>query len=151
MKINLKINNCNRSLDVEPGDMLADVLRKNGYISVRKSCDTGSCGTCTILIDGEPIASCSYLAVRAEGHNITTIEGAGEEAEKIAKYLNAEGATQCGYCSPGLVLNIIAMKNHLDNPTDDDIKHYLAGNLCRCTGYFGHLRAIKKYLQEVAR
>ena len=85
MKINVKINNCNRTLDVEPGDMLVDVLRKNGYLSVKRACDTGSCGTCTILIDGEPIASCSYLAVRAEGHSITTIEGAREEAEKIVK------------------------------------------------------------------
>ncbi|KYH28917.1 MULTISPECIES: (2Fe-2S)-binding protein [Clostridium] len=151
MKINVKINNCNRTLDVEPGDMLVDVLRKNGYLSVKRACDTGSCGTCTILIDGEPIASCSYLAVRAEGHSITTIEGAREEAEKIAEYLNDEGVTQCGYCSPGLVLNIIAMKNHLKNLTEDEIKHYLAGNLCRCTGYLGQLRAIKKYLQEVER
>jgi carbon-monoxide dehydrogenase small subunit len=151
VKLNVKINNYNRSLDIEPGDMLVDVLRKNGFISVKRSCDTGSCGTCTILIDGEPIASCSHLAVRAEGHSITTIEGAYEEAEKIAEYLNAEGVTQCGYCSPGLVLNIIAMKNYLNNPIEDEIKHYLAGNLCRCTGYFGQLRAIKKYLQEVAR
>ncbi|QGU94741.1 2Fe-2S iron-sulfur cluster binding domain-containing protein [Clostridium bovifaecis] len=149
MKLDLKINNYDRSFDIEPGDTLADVLRKNGFTSVRKGCDTGSCGTCTILIDGEPIASCSYLAVRAEGHSITTIEGVQEEATKIAEFLNGEGATQCGYCSPGLVLNVIAMKEHLENPSEEEIKHYLVGNLCRCTGYFGQLRAIKKYLQEV--
>lgn len=150
MDLKLKVNNVERVLKVDPGEMLGDVLRKNGFTSVRKACGTGSCGVCTVLIDDNPIASCAYLALKAEGHNITTIEGVSKEAEIIGKFLNDEGAAQCGYCSPGFILTVIAMKKVLKNPTEDEIKHYLVGNLCRCTGYLGHLRAVKKYLQGVA-
>lgn len=145
MKIDVKINGLNRLLDIEPGEMLADVLIRYKY-TVRKGCDTGSCGLCTVLLDDKPITTCSYLAVRAEGHSITTIDGVQDKAKEIGKFLTAEGVEQCGYCSPGFVMNVIGMEKELKNPTEEEIQHYLVGNLCRCSGYVGQLRAIKKYL-----
>jgi aerobic carbon-monoxide dehydrogenase small subunit len=146
MIINLIINGINRELQVESEDYLLETLRSNGYLSVKRGCDTGSCGACTILLDGKPIPACAWLSIRANGHEITTIEGVQKEAEEIGKFLASEGVEQCGYCSPSFVLTILAMKKELKNPTIDDIRHYLVGNLCRCSGYVGHTRAIKKYL-----
>lgn len=146
MKVKLRINNVERLVEIEPGEMLCDTLRKSGCLSVKKSCDTGACGVCTVLLDGKPIPSCSYLAVKADGHTITTVEGVKEEAERLGKIMNEGGAVQCGFCTPGFVLTVISMKDNLKNPTEDDIKHYLVGNLCRCSGYQAQMRAVKKYL-----
>ena len=92
--------------------------------------------------------SCSVLAARADGHEITTLEGLQKESEEFADFLAKEGADQCGFCSPGLIMNVVAMKKELDHPTDDEIRHYLEGNLCRCTGYMGQMRAIRQYVDE---
>nr|MDA3846421.1 2Fe-2S iron-sulfur cluster-binding protein [Vallitaleaceae bacterium] len=110
-------------------------------------CDSSSCGVCTVLLDGKPIASCSYLTVKADGHSVTTVEGIAEEASLLADYFGHEGADQCGFCNPGLALTVYAMKNELVNPTDDDIRDYMVGNLCRCTGYIAQHEAIKKYME----
>jgi len=147
VKIGVTINGCQRNIDIEADEMLLDMLRKIGLLSVKRGCDTGSCGICTVLLDDLPIPSCVCYAAKAEGHNIITIEGAQKEAIDIAEFLVAEGVDQCGYCSPGFVLAILGMMKELKDPTEDDIKHYLVGNLCRCSGYVGHLRAIKKYLE----
>lgn len=146
MKININVNKAVKEVEINGGDTLYDVLRGLGFTSVRKSCGTSSCGVCTVLMDGSPVASCSYLAAKADGHSITTIEGAQEEAERIGAFMNQEGSVQCGYCTPGFILTVMAMKNELQNPDDESIKAYLVGNLCRCTGYEGQHRAIKKYL-----
>lgn len=140
------INGQKRELDFSADEFLVQTLRKAGYLSVKAGCETGTCGLCTVLLDGKPILSCSFLTARAEGHNITTIEGIQEKAKKVGEFLVAEGVDQCGYCSPGFIMTIIGMENELTNPTEEDISHYLMGNLCRCTGYVGQLRAIKKYL-----
>ncbi|MDH7483091.1 MAG: (2Fe-2S)-binding protein [Spirochaetales bacterium] len=147
MIVTITINGKKESLQIEPGDMLVDALRKAGHVEVKKGCDTGNCGVCTVLLDGKPIRSCSFLAVRAEGHEITTIQGVAEEARRFADFLNREGADQCGFCAPGFALTVIAMKRELKNPTDAEIRHYLAGNLCRCTGYESQHRAIRNYLE----
>lgn len=147
MKAVININGRDRELSFEPHENLLEVLRRYGYSSIRKGCDTTSCSVCTILIDDKPIHSCSYLAARAEGHKITTVEGVEEEAEKIANLLIDEGVDQCGYCSPGFVMTLMGLKNELKNPTDEEILDYFMGNLCRCTGYVGQLTAIKKYLE----
>jgi carbon-monoxide dehydrogenase small subunit len=147
VNINLTINNKKVTFDIKPDEYLVEVLRRYGYLSVKKACDTGSCGVCTILIDGKPILSCSYYAIRANNKDITTIEGISEEGKKLGEFLVDEGVDQCGYCSPGLILTVIAMKKELINPTEKEVSQYLTGNLCRCTGYVGQLRAIMKYME----
>ena len=146
MLVELKVNGKNRKIDIEPEEYLVDTLRKLGNLSVKRGCDTGCCGLCTVWIEKKPTLSCATLTVRAVNKEITTIEGLEKEASEFAQILVNEGAEQCGFCSPGFILTVIAMKNELINPTEDDIKHYLTGNLCRCTGYMGQLRAIKTYL-----
>lgn len=146
MKIMVNLNGLDTIWEIEPGEFLLDVLRRNGCLSVRRGCDTGSCGTCTVLMDDAPVLACSLFAAKAEGHRITTVEGLPDEVAEFAGYITGEGADQCGYCNPGYALAVLALKRELPHATEDQIKNYLAGNLCRCTGYVGQLRAIKKYL-----
>ncbi|AHF08134.1 (2Fe-2S)-binding protein [Desulfitobacterium metallireducens] len=146
MQIELTINDKKVTWEVAAEDFLADTLRAHGYLSVKKACDTSCCGLCTVWVEGQPILSCSMLSVRVNGKKITTLEGVQKEAAEFAQVLTAEGAEQCGFCSPGFVMNVLAMKNELKNPTEEEIIHYLIGNLCRCTGYMGQLRAVKTYL-----
>lgn len=131
---------------ISPDQPLLEYLREKGCKSVKRGCETSNCGLCTVLMDNKPILSCTMLAVRADGHNIITLEGKQQQAEEIGSYLAKEGAEQCGFCSPGLIMNIIAMKDELKTPSEDEIREYLSGNLCRCTGYVSQLRAIKAYL-----
>lgn len=131
---------------VAPDQPLLEYVRKKGCLSVKRGCETSNCGLCTVLMDGKPVLSCTMLAVRADGHDIVTLEGVQDEAAEIGAFLASEGAEQCGFCSPGLIMNIIAMTRELHNPSEDEIRAYLAGNLCRCTGYVGQLRAIRAYL-----
>ncbi len=146
MLITLNINGKNKQLEVAPDEYLVDTLRKVGNLSVKRGCDTGCCGLCSIWIDERPTLSCMTLSARMNNKKITTIEGLNKEAEEFAKILVAEGAEQCGFCSPGFIMTVLAMKKELENPTEEEIIHYLTGNLCRCTGYMGQLRAIKTYL-----
>lgn len=146
MEIELILNNKPVKMKAEKDEFLADTLRNNGTLSIRKGCNTSCCGLCTVWLDGKPTLSCNILSIRANGRHITTIEGVAQEAEDFAKVLVAEGAEQCGFCSPGFIMTVIAMKNELKNPTEEEIIHYLTGNLCRCTGYMGQLRAVKTYL-----
>ncbi len=147
MTIELKINGRSRRLDIEAGDMLVDVLRDAGYVEVKKGCDTGSCGVCTVLMNSTPILSCSTLAAKADGQEITTVKGIEKEASEFADYLTAEGADQCGFCAPGFALTVYALMKEHPSPSEEDIRHYLAGNLCRCSGYEGQLRAITKFVE----
>ena len=125
MLVELKVNGKNRKIDIEPEEYLVDSLRKLGNLSVKRGCDTGCCGLCTVWIEKKPTLSCATLTVRAVNKEITTIEGLEKEASEFAQILVSEGAEQCGFCSPGFILTVIAMKNELINPTEDDIKHYL--------------------------
>lgn len=146
MLVELKVNGKTRKVDIEPEEYLVDTLRKLGNLSVKRGCDTGCCGLCSVWIDKKPTLSCTMLTVRAKDKEITTIEGLEEEAKEFANILVSEGAEQCGFCSPGFIMTVIAMKRELTNPTDEEIIHYITGNLCRCTGYMGQLRAVKTYL-----
>ncbi|MCC0636331.1 MULTISPECIES: (2Fe-2S)-binding protein [unclassified Clostridioides] len=147
MLVKLNINGKMKNIDIEPEEYLVDTLRKVGNLSVKRGCDTGCCGLCTVLIDKKPTLSCATLTLRVLNKEITTIEGLENEVKEFSEVLVKEGAEQCGFCSPGFILTVLAMKDELKNPTDEEIKHYLTGNLCRCTGYMGQLRAIKTYLE----
>lgn len=146
MQIELTINDKVVKWEVAKDEFLADTLRSHGLLSVKKACDTSCCGLCTVWVDAKPVLSCNVLSLRVHGKKVTTIEGVPKHAEEFARVLTAEGAEQCGFCSPGFIMNVLAMKNELVNPSDEEIIHYLTGNLCRCTGYMGQLRAVKSYL-----
>jgi aerobic carbon-monoxide dehydrogenase small subunit len=147
MQIETTINGRARRLEIRPGDLLVDVLRAAGYTEVKKGCDSGSCGVCTVLFNDEPVLSCSTFAAKADGAEIRTVAGIREEAERLAEHLTAQGADQCGFCAPGFTLTVYALRKENPNPTDEEIRHYLAGNLCRCSGYEGQIRAIRRYVE----
>ena len=146
MIITVKINGKTYKDEVAPDTVLLDYLRSHGCYSVKRGCETSNCGLCTVHMNSKPVLSCSVLAVRADGQEITTLEGLQKEAEEFGAFLTDEGGEQCGFCSPGFIMNVLAMVKELKNPTDEEIKKYLEGNLCRCTGYQSQMRAIKKYL-----
>ncbi|MCO8944209.1 2Fe-2S iron-sulfur cluster binding domain-containing protein [Clostridioides difficile] len=146
MIIKCTINNKEKELSIRPDDFLADTLRENGYVSVKKGCDTDSCGLCTVMVNDKAVLSCNYLTARVDGQHITTLEGVLDEAKKFGDFLADEGADQCGFCAPGFIMMVLAMKRELQNPTEEEVIDYVNGNLCRCTGYKGQLRAIHKYL-----
>ena len=141
MIIDLFINGKKIQAETAPDQMLIDFLRGLGYKSMKRGCDTGNCGLCTVWMDEKPVLSCSVLAARADGKEIVTLEGVQERAAEFGTYL----ANQGGYCSPGLIMNVLALKREIPNPTMAQIKEYLSGNLCRCTGYQGQYRALAKY------
>ena len=127
---------------------LLDFLRKHGCYSVKCGCETTNCGLCTVFMDDTPVLSCSELAARAAGHKIVTLEGLQEEAKEFIGFIADQGAEQCGFCNPGFIVNTIALLRENPNPTDDEIRAYLTGNLCRCSGYDGQLRGIKAFLES---
>lgn len=134
--------------DCEPSLSLLELLRKLGMKSVKCGCENTVCGLCTVLFDGKPVLSCAYPAMRAAGHTVMTLEGLEAEAEPFISFIADQGADQCGFCNPGYVMNTIALLRENPDPTDDEILAYLAGNLCRCTGYEGQLRGIRAYLDS---
>ena len=148
MLISVSINGKKYTDEVSADLVLLDYLREKGCLSVKRGCETSNCGLCTVHLDGKPILSCSWLAVRADGHSITTLEGLQEEAAEFGAFLADEGGEQCGFCSPGFIMNVLAMVRELPNPNEEEILEYLSGNLCRCTGYQSQLRAVKKYLAQ---
>lgn len=146
MQLETQINGRRVTLDFANGESLYETLRRYGYLSVKQGCDTGSCGLCTVWLNGRPVLSCSTLTARVGAQEITTIEALQDEAHAFATFMVAEGAEQCGFCSPGFTMTVLAMQRELTDPTEDEINHYLAGNLCRCSGYKGQMRAIKKFM-----
>ena len=148
MEIKLKLNGKNIVASVEADTVLLDFLRDKGCLSVKRGCETSNCGLCTVLMDEKPVLSCSMLAARADGHSITTLEGLQEEAAEFVGFIADQGADQCGFCNPGFVMNTIALLRENPDPTDDEIRAYLAGNLCRCSGYDGQLRGIRAFLDS---
>lgn len=147
MNLSFWLNGEYRHEEVEPDTMLLDFLREKGCYSVKRGCETSNCGLCTVLMDGKPVLSCSILALRAEGKKIVTMEGMQKEAKDFGSFLADEGAEQCGFCNPGFIMNVFAMERELTDPSEEEIKEYLAGNLCRCSGFVGQTRSIRKYLE----
>ena len=148
MEINIKLNGRSVAALIEPDLLLIDFLRAQGCLSVKRGCETANCGLCTVLMDDVPVLSCSVLAARAHGHSITTLEGLQEEAADFVGFIADQGAEQCGFCNPGFVMNTIALLRENPDPTYDEIRAYLAGNVCRCSGYEGQLRGIRAYLDS---
>ena len=148
MLISFTLNEKAITRDIAPDTLLLDLVRELGCVSVKRGCETSNCGLCTVLLDGKPVLSCSLLAARCDGHAVTTLEGLQDEAGEFIDFIANQGAEQCGFCNPGLVMNTIALLRENPDPTDDDIRAFLAGNLCRCSGYEGQLRGIRNYLNS---
>ncbi|MCI5499009.1 MAG: (2Fe-2S)-binding protein [Clostridiales bacterium] len=148
MEIQLTLNGKTIQDSVSPDTLLIDLVRRHGCLSVKRGCETSNCGLCTVLLDGAPVLSCSLLAGRANGRVVTTLEGLQEEAADFVGFIADQGAEQCGFCNPGFVMNTLALLRENPNPTDQEIRSYLAGNLCRCSGYEGQLRGIRAYLDS---
>jgi len=144
MELELRINGLIKSLEVAPNESLMAVLRKEGYFSVKHGCETGECGACTVLVDGVPRPSCVTLAVQVGGCTLTTVEslGTARKLHPIQEAFVDTGAIQCGFCTPGMVLSAHALLKHNPNPTEDEVRDALSGNLCRCTGYVKPVQAV---------
>ena len=146
MELKFSLNGKKVSTIIEADSLLIDVVRDLGCLSVKRGCETSNCGLCTVFVNEKPVLSCSVLAARVEGQNVTTLEGLQEEAAEFGAFLADQGAEQCGFCNPGFMMNAIAMFRENPHPEEEEILSYLAGNLCRCSGYEGQLRSIQAYL-----
>ena len=136
MNIAFRLNGKQVQADILPDTLLLDLVRQLGCLSVKRGCETANCGLCTVWLDA--------------GRHVTTLEGVQEEAEEFGMFLAREGGEQCGFCSPGFIMNVLAMAREIPGASEEEIKEYLAGNLCRCSGYMSQLRAVKKYLDAKA-
>ena len=148
MKLSRYVNGTRCHSEIAPGTTLLEFLRGKGLMGAKAGCDTGSCGLCTVWVDEVPILSCTYPAARAQGKHVTTIEGMRQQAALLGRYLAENGSEQCGYCSPGLIMTVLALEKEHPAATDAEISAYLAGNLCRCSGYAGQLAGIRAYLNR---
>ena len=145
-KIAVTVNGAVHEAEVEPRTLLVYFLREQlGLKGTNVGCDTTSCGACTVLVDGESVKSCTVLAVQADGLEVTTVEGLadGDELNVVQQAFHENHALQCGYCTPGFVMATVSLLKENPNPTEDEIRHGLEGNLCRCTGYHNIVRAVQ--------
>ena len=151
MKVLLNINGDKKKIFIDPGEILLDTLRNNGYYGLKKACSTGDCGSCVILVEGEPMNACLIFTASMENKEITTIEGLGtvSNPHPIQEHFVNEGAVQCGYCIPGIVLSSKALLDKNNNPTEDEVKEALGGHICRCTGYVKQIKAVIKAAEEI--
>ena len=150
MKVTMRVNGAERSADVEPRVLLVDFLRSNLLLTgTHVGCDTTSCGACTVLLDGDPVKSCTLLAVQVAGREIKTVEGLanGAALAPIQVGFHEEHGLQCGFCTPGMMLVTSALLERNPNPSDDEIRWAISGNICRCTGYMNIVKAVKHAAQ----
>jgi len=151
--VRLRVNSYDYELLTEPNRPLLDVVREDlGLTGAKEGCGTGDCGACTMMFDGNPITSCLMLVPDAEGHEIVTVEGIarGDELHPVQKAFIENGALSCGYCIPGNIISAVALLDRNPNPSFDDIRYAISGNLCRCTGYTKIIEAIEAAAQEMA-
>ncbi|MEH7388422.1 (2Fe-2S)-binding protein [Bacillus sp. JJ1521] len=141
------------NIDVNASDLLIDVLRDRGLISIKLACDMQVCGACTVLLDGKPYSACTTLAIEMDGKDILTTEGLadGENLHIIQQAFMDKGALQCGFCTSGIMLSSLALLKENANPSEDEIKHYLHGNICRCTGYSTIVEAVQQAASKQQR
>jgi len=146
MKITIRVNGQPRSFDVETNTLLLNLVREGMLLTGAKyGCGVGECGACTVLLDGESVLACMVLAVDADGRSVETIEGLGEydSLNPIQEAYLEEGAVQCGFCTPGFIMSTKALLSEKAQPTETEIREYLKGNMCRCTGYVNIVRAVQ--------
>lgn len=151
MRIEVTVNGVRREFSIAPGETLLEVLRREGYKGVKKGCEAGDCGACAVLLDGRAVNSCLVLAAKADGHTVTTVEGLAQDGKLSPlqeAFLDA-GAVQCGYCTPGMLIAATGLLRHNPNPSEEEIKEAISGNLCRCTGYVKQVEAIKLAIQRM--
>jgi putative selenate reductase molybdopterin-binding subunit len=143
-EIHARVNGALRSWSIAPGALLLDVLRREGYWGVKRGCETGECGACAVLLDGEPVNSCLMFAAQADGRRLLTIEGVvrGDRLDQLQEAFLDHGAVQCGYCTPGMVLCTRALLERRPDPSEDEVREALSGVLCRCTGYRKPVEAV---------
>jgi aerobic carbon-monoxide dehydrogenase small subunit len=141
----LTVNGARTELDVEPRQLLVHALREQlGLTGTNVGCDTSTCGSCTVHLDGESVKSCTVLAVQADGRNVTTIEGLGAGGlHSVQRAFMENHALQCGYCTPGMIMAAASLLQDNPSPTEEEIRHGLEGNLCRCTGYHNIVKAVQ--------
>ena len=152
--ITLNVNGIDYPVTIDPGRNLVGVLRTEiGLTGTKEGCDDCECGACMVLIDGQPVNSCSYLAVQAADRPITTIEGVmvGDDLHPLQQALLDEGGVQCGFCTPGMIMSATALLSRNAAPTEEEIRIGLSGNLCRCTGYVKILAAVQQAAAAAAR
>ena len=144
--LNVTINGIKKNIEIRPKDFLINVLRREGYKGVKRGCDEGTCGTCTIIVNDKAVKSCIMLAAQVQNGKITTIEGIGtrEKPHPIQQAFVDAGTVQCGFCIPGIILSAKNLLDQNSKPTKEDVKMALDGNLCRCTGYRGQIEAVLK-------
>ncbi len=144
MLARVQINGEAREWTISPGDLLLDVLRREGYLGVKRSCETGECGSCTVLVNGRAIISCLFFAAQANECDLLTIEGVahGDMLDPIQEAFLEYGAVQCGFCTPGMILNTKALLARCPDPTEEEVRDMLAGNYCRCTGFRKPIEAV---------
>jgi aerobic carbon-monoxide dehydrogenase small subunit len=145
-RIAVTVNGARHEREVEPRELLVYFLREGlGLTGTVVGCDTSSCGACTVLLDGESVKSCTLLAVQADGHEVTTIEGLAENGRlhPVQQAFHEHHALQCGFCTPGMVMATVSLLNEHPDPEEEEIRHLLEGNLCRCTGYQNIVKAVK--------
>ena len=145
-RISVTVNGRQHDADVEPRQLLVYFLREQlGLTGTNVGCDTSSCGACTVLLDGESVKSCTVLAVQADGAEVTTIEGLAQDGElhPVQRAFHEQHALQCGFCTPGMVLAAVSLLEENPSPGEEEIRHALEGNLCRCTGYHNIVLAVQ--------
>jgi carbon-monoxide dehydrogenase small subunit len=146
-RVSITVNGAEHDLELEPRELLVYVLRERlGLTGTNVGCDTSSCGACTVLLDGESVKSCTVLGVQADGHEIATIEGLATNGSlhTVQEAFKDQHGLQCGYCTPGFVMATVSLLAETPNPTEEQIRHALEGNLCRCTGYHNIVRAVQQ-------
>ncbi len=146
MTITLTINGIRKTLTIEPGEKLLDLLRREGYMGVKIGCRTGDCGACAVLLNGRAVNSCLVFAAKADGGEVVTVEGLERNGRlhPVQQAFLDEGGIQCGYCTPGMVISTVDLLSRNPNPTEDEIRQSLSGNLCRCTGYVKQIRSVQR-------
>ena len=151
MTITLTINGSRRTVEIDPGEKLLDLLRREGVMGVKVGCGTGDCGACAVLVNGRAVNSCLLYAVKADGAEVVTVEGLERDGvlHPVQEAFLDEGGIQCGYCTPGMVISAVGLLFRNPDPTEDEIRQALSGNLCRCTGYTKQVRAVQKAAQRM--